>query len=208
MTPFQTYGQTAAPSNMVFPTAAYLQSSQNAAETRARGMEAMGKGIASGIGAAASGYMKYKETKSEVGASEKSYETLKSFLPPEVSSKIDSQIESMNQNPDMSLRDKAAFWKQTKSFLGDAVGQAFQMQKQQKELDARAALQAANEAAQNWRTLQQIDSAENEPFRRQAASMMTSGFGGTSKSSGYGGGKAPGNVSLYGDTPFTFGSHF
>ena len=136
MTPFQTYGQTAAPSNMVFPTAAYLQSSQNAAETRARGMEAMGKGIASGIGSAASGYMKYKETKSEVGAAEKSYETLKSFLPPEVSGQIDSQIESMNQDPDMSLRDKAAFWKQTKSFLGDAVGQAFQMQKQQKELDS------------------------------------------------------------------------
>jgi hypothetical protein len=71
--------------------------------------------------------------KSQVGASEKSYNTLKSFLPPEVQSKFDSEIESLNQDPNASLRDKAAFWDQAKSFIGSATGQAFQMQKQQQD---------------------------------------------------------------------------
>ena len=180
----------------------------NIANITQRGYESMGQGIAGGIKAVGDAYQQYKDTQSEVKASEKSYETMKSFLPEEVRNKFDQEIESMNNSDTTSLRDKAAFWNNAKRFIGSSVDQAFQMQKQKQELDARAALQAANEAAQNWRTLQQIDSAENEPFRRQAASMMTSGFGGTSKSSGYGGGKAPGTVSLYGDTPFTFGSHF
>ena len=132
---------------MMFPTAAYLQASQNAAEMQMRGQEALGKGIAGGIGAAASGYMKYKDTKSEVGAAEKSYQTLKSFLPPEIVSKIDTQIDSMNQDPDLSLRDKAAFWNEAKTFIGNSVGQAFQMQKQKAELDAAAARTAAQIAA-------------------------------------------------------------
>lgn len=168
----------------------------------------MGAGIAGGVNAAVGEYAKYKDVKSSVTASEKAYETLRSFLPKELQFAMDAQIESMGSDTGISLNDKKHFWEQTNAMLGASVKQAMDLQKQQKELDARAGLQAANEAAQNWRTLQQIDSAENEPFRRQAASMMTSGFGGTSKSSGYGGGKAPGNVSLYGDTPFTFGSHF
>lgn len=164
----QQYGQAAPPSNMMFPTAAYLQASQNAAEMQMRGQEALGKGIAGGIGAAASGYMKYKDTKSEVGAAEKSYQTLRSFLPPEMVSVIDAQIDSMNQDPDLSLRDKAAFWNQAKGLIGNSVGQAFQMQKQKAELDAAAARQAAT-----------LEEQRMEPFRKKSAELlynpMTSG---------------------------------
>jgi hypothetical protein len=183
MTPFQTFGAAAPPSNMMFPTAAYLQAAGNAADMRLKGSAALGAGIAEGIGAAASGYMKYKDTKAEVGAAEKSYQTLKSFLPPEVVNQIDNQIESINQDPDVSLRDKAAFWKQTKSFLGDAVGQAFQMQKQQNELNARMAQQQA--AAQTQFDLEQA----RQKYRAQQGSGVNFGLdpisGGPGNNSSY-----------------------
>lgn len=196
------------------PTA-MAQMGQGIAEAGARigqmmqgGYESMGKGLSKGIDTAVGEYAKYKDMNSQVKASEKSYQTLKSYLPPEVQKQFDSQIESMNQDPNLSLRDKAAFWDQAKSFIGTSVGQTFQMQKQKAELDAAMARQQMSEAAQNWRTLENIQSTENEPFRRQAASMMAPGSFGPSKSAGYGGGKAPGGVSLYDNSPFTFGSHF
>lgn len=153
MTPLQTFGANAAPSNMQFPTAAYLQAAGNAAEMRLKGDAALGAGIAQGISGAVGEYTKFKDIKSQVNAAQKSYETLKSFLPKEVVGQIDAQIESMNQDPNLSLRDKAAFWNQTKGFLGESVGQAFQMQKQQNELSNRMALQNAQDAAARDRAL-------------------------------------------------------
>ena len=168
MTPFQTYGQTQAPSNMQFPTAAYLQASQNAADMQMRGMDAMGKGLAGGINTAVNEYSKYKDTQAQVKASEKSYETLKSYLPEEVQKQFDTQIESLNKSDSTSLRDKAAFWDQAKGFIGGAVGQSFAMQKQKAELDAAAARQAA--------TLQEQAMA---PYRQQAASLLANPMTGT-----------------------------
>lgn len=195
--------------------AAMAQMGQGISEAGARigqimqgGYESMGRGLAKGIDAAAEAYAKYKDMSSQVKASEKSYETLKSYLPEEVRNKFDLEIESLNKSDTTSLRDKFAFWDQAKSFIGTSVGQTFQMQKQKAELDAAMARQQAGEAAANWRAWEQLQSAENEPFRRQAASMMTPGSIGPSKSAGYGGGKAPGGVFLYDNTPFTFDSHF
>ena len=134
MTPLQTFGANAAPSNMQFPTAAYLQASQNAAEMRMRGQEALGKGIASGITAAASAYGDYKKMQSSIKASEKGYDTFKDFLDPEVRNGIDAKIEAINKDTSLSLQDKVAFWEQAKGFIGSSINQNFALQKQQNEL--------------------------------------------------------------------------
>ena len=168
MTPLQTFGANAAPSNMQFPTAAYLQASQNAAEMRLKGDAALGAGIAQGISGAVGEYTKFRDMKSQVNAAQKSYETLKSFLPKEVVGQIDAQIESMDQDPNLSLRDKAAFWNQTKGTLGSLMGQGFELDKQQRQLNAAAAKQR-----------EMLDEQAMEPFRRQAASLLANPMTGT-----------------------------
>lgn len=102
MTPYQTFGQTAAPSNMQFPTAAYLQASQNAADMRMRGMESMGKGIAGGISAAAGAFKEYKDDQSKFDATKKLYSAFKDFLPEESRNEIDK----MFSDTSMSVREK------------------------------------------------------------------------------------------------------
>ena len=191
--------------------AAMAQMGQGISEAGARigqimqgGYESMGKGLAKGIDAAASAYGQYKETQSQVKAAEKSYETLKNYLPEDVRKQFDTQIKSLNKSDTTSLRDKAAFWDQAKGFIGMSVGQSFQMNKQKQELDAAMARQQAGEAAANWRAWEQLKSNENQPFRQQAANMMTLGSGGTQKGAGYGQGKQPGQMSLYDTEPVKF----
>ena len=125
----------------------------------------------------------------------------------DVRKQFDTQIESLNKSDSTSLRDKAAFWDQAKSFIGTSVGQSFQMNKQKQELDAAMARQQASEAAANWRAWEQLKSSENQPFRQQAANMMTLGSGGTQKGAGYGQGKQPGQMSLYDTEPYSFNFH-
>jgi hypothetical protein len=143
MTPIQTFGATQAPSNMMFPTAAYLQASQNAAEMQARGMSALGQGLASGITAAAQAYGDYKKMQSGIKASEKAYDTFKDFLDPQVRSSIDQKIEGINKDTSLSMQDKAAFWDQAKGFIGGSINQTYALDKQQKMINALAARQAA-----------------------------------------------------------------
>lgn len=130
--------QGAAPAAMAQMGQGMAEVGANIGRTLQRGYESMGQGIASGVKAVADEYLKYKDMKSQVGAAEKSYNAIKSYLPPEVQKQFDSQIESINKDTNLSLRDKAAFWDQAKSFIGTSVGQAFQNDRQQKELDAAA----------------------------------------------------------------------
>ena len=159
----------------------------NVARTLQGSYESMGKGIASGITAAADAYKQYKNTQSEVKASQKSYETMKSFLPEEVRNKFDQEIESMNNSDTTSLQDKAAFWNQAKSFIGSSVGQAFQMNKQKAELDAAAARMATSEAGATGRTAAQIAAGKEEMAMRL---LYGSGSGGNTSFGG-----APGRSS-------------
>lgn len=158
-----------APAAMAQMGQGILEAGANAARITQAGYESMGKSLAGGINTAVAEYTKYKDMKSQVGASEKSYNTLKSFLPPEVQSKFDSEIESLNQNPNASLRDKAAFWDQAKGFIGSSVGQAFQMQKQKQEMDARMAQQQAGDEEARKRELLRLQ-AEAERFGGPAQS--------------------------------------
>jgi len=168
-----------APEAMKYMGAGILEAGANIGRTIQGGYESMGKSLGEGIKSAASSvagaYTQYKDLKSQVGASEKSYNTLKSFLPKEVQSKFDTEIESLNQDPNASLQDKAAFWDQAKGFIGSSVGQAFQMQKQKAELDAAAVRQAAT-----------LEEERMAPFRKQAASLLNNSMTGTNFGVGQG----------------------
>ena len=106
----------------------------------------MTKGLTSGINAAVGEYVKYKDIKSEVASSEKFYNTIKSFLPKELQGSIDSSIEEINKDPNLSLNDKKNFWDQTKSFLGMSVKQGMDMQKLNAEMQARAGIVGMEQA--------------------------------------------------------------
>ena len=136
----------------------------------------MGAGIAGGVNAAVGEYAKYKDVKSSVTASERAYETLRSFLPKELQFAMDAQIESMGSDTGISLNDKKHFWEQTNAMLGASVKQAMDLQKQQKELDARAALQAAQIASQEGQPMRQAVAGYMFPEERQP-SASTSLFG-------------------------------
>jgi hypothetical protein len=125
------------------------------------GYQALGQGLASGITAAASAYGDHKKMQSSIKASEKGYDTFKDFLDPEVRKGIDTKIEAINKDTSLSLQDKAAFWEQAKGFIGSSINQTYALNKQQKELDARAALQAA-----------QITSQEGQPMRNAVAGYL------------------------------------
>lgn len=119
MTPIQTFGATQAPSNMMFPTAAYLQASQNAAETRARGMEAMGKGIASGISSVAGAYKEYKDDEAKFNATKKMYKLFGGSLDEETRKEFDSFFADTS----LSIREKNAASPAIMQFLGAAQQQ-------------------------------------------------------------------------------------
>lgn len=104
----------------------------------------MRAGISSGINTAVNEYANYQDTKHAVTASEKAYETLRSFLPKELQFAIDAQVESMGSNTPGALNERKYFWDQTKSMLGSAVKQAYDLQRIQKEIDARGKPQVSS----------------------------------------------------------------
>lgn len=139
-----------------------LEAGANIGRITQAGYESLGKGLAGGITAAADAYKQYKDTQSQVKAAEKSYETLKSYLPEQVRNQFDTQIQSMNQSDSTSLRDKAAFWDQAKSFIGSAVGQSMAMQKAEQEQAAAMARTQLGEAGATQRTLLGIQARAEE----------------------------------------------
>jgi hypothetical protein len=142
-----------------------LEAGARIGQTIQSGYESMGKGLASGISSAASSiagaYGDYKKMESGIKASEKAFDTFRSFLSPEVQKSIDDRITEMNKDTSLSLQDKAAFWDQAKAVMGGAINQKFAIDKQQQELDSRARLQAA-----------QIASQEGQPMRNAIASFL------------------------------------
>jgi hypothetical protein len=160
--------QGAAPAAMAQMGQGILEAGARIGQTIQSGYESMGKGLASGITAAADAYGDYKKMQSGIKASEKAYDTFKGFLDPEARKSIDEKIEGVNKDTSLSLQDKAAFWEQAKSFIGGSVNQNFAMQKQKAELDAAAARQAAS-----------IQEQAMAPYRQQAASLLANPMVGT-----------------------------
>jgi hypothetical protein len=120
-----------------------LEAGARIGQTLQGGYESMGKGLAGGISAVAGAYGDYKKMESGIKASEKAFDTFRSFLSPEVQKSIDDRITEMNKDTSLSLQDKAAFWDQAKAVMGGAINQKFAIDKQQQELDARRALNEA-----------------------------------------------------------------
>jgi hypothetical protein len=143
--------QGAAPAAMAQMGQGLSEAGANIGRSLQQGYQSLGQGLAGGISAAAGAYKEYKDLQSQVKGSEKMFKSLKSYLPKDVQTAFDSQIQELNTNG--SLKDKAAFYEQAKSFLGTSVGQTFQMQKQKQELDAAAARQKTSEAAARDRTV-------------------------------------------------------
>jgi hypothetical protein len=133
----------------------FLEAGANIGRSLQSGYESMGKGLAAGITSAASSialmHKQQQDMKSQVKAAEKSYETLKGYLPPEVQQKFDDQIKLLNTSDTTSLRDKAAFWDQAKGFIGSSVAQTMALQKQQQEQAAAMARTMAGEAGATGR---------------------------------------------------------
>jgi hypothetical protein len=173
-----------------------LEAGANIGRSIQGGYESMGRGLAggisSGISAVASAYGDYKKMQSDVKASQKAYETFKNFLDPQTQQQIDSQIESMNKDTTLSLQDKSAFWNQAKTVMGGAINQKFAIDKQQQELNAAAARQAASEAAARDRTVlgaqSQFDIEQlRQKYRAQQSGGVNFGldpFGGGGPSGG------------------------
>ena len=156
-----------------------IEAGANIGRTLQGGYESMGKGIAGGIKAVSDAYGDYKKMQSGVKASEKAFDTFRSFLSPEVQKSIDTRIEEMNKDTSLSLQDKAAFWDQAKAVMGSAINQKFAIDKQQQEINARKAINAFSEGEQTKRTGMQISSQEMMPFRQQAASLLANPMVGT-----------------------------
>ncbi len=148
--------------------AGILEAGARIGQTIQGGYESMGKSIGQGIKAVGEAYGDYKKMESGVKASEKAYETFRGFLEPDVQKSIDDQIAGMKQDTSLSLQDKALFWEQAKGMMGGAINQKFALDKQQRELNAAAARQAAT-----------LEEQTMEPFRKKSAELlynpMTSG---------------------------------
>lgn len=156
--------------------AGILEAGANIGRSLQSGYEALGKGLAAGISSASSSlvsaYSQQKEMKSQVKAAEKSYETLRPYFTPEMRESFDAQVQAMNEDPNLSLRDKAAFWDQTKGTLGNVVSNAFAMQKQKQELDAAMARTQFSEGAATGRTIATLASQESMPARQAALGIL------------------------------------
>jgi hypothetical protein len=139
----QQYGQVAAPSNMMFPTAAYLQAAQGAADMQMRGQEALGKGLAGGINTAVAEYSKYKEDQSKFDATKKLFKAFSGSL----SEDDKKSIQEIFDDTSISTREK--------NFISPAIMQYIGNVQQQKGREKIAEIMIESKEA--------IAAAKNQP---------------------------------------------
>lgn len=120
MTPIQTFGATPAPSNMQFPTAAYLQAAANAADLRTKGMDAIARGIAGGIEKASNLMEAHKEEQAKYNATKKMFDAFSGYL--DESQK--ENIKNIFADTTMSVKEKNALAPILMQFLAASQQQA------------------------------------------------------------------------------------
>ena len=116
------------------------------------GYQAFGEAIGGALKTAAGAYAGYKQQQSQVKAQEKAMDTFMPFLPKEMQQSIGAQREALNNDPNASLADKAAYYGQTMTIAGNAMAQGFQMQQinaNQGAATGRTAMQEAGATARN-----------------------------------------------------------
>jgi hypothetical protein len=119
-----------APAAMGMMGQGILEAGANAARITQAGYESMGKGLASGISAAASAYTEHKNDQAKFDATKKLFSAFEDYLPKQtdpqtgaVTSPMGNKIKSLFADTSMSVREKNAMAPILLSFLGNAQQQ-------------------------------------------------------------------------------------
>ena len=128
--------QNAAPPAMAQMGQGLSQAGAQIGQSIASGYRQAGVSIGEGLTAAIGEFASYQKMKSEVAASQKSYDQVRDYLDPAVRKHIDDQIKEINEDSSLSLQDKAEFWRQTKSNFGAFVSEGFKRQELKAQQDA------------------------------------------------------------------------
>ena len=147
MTPYQ-YGQSAAPSNMAFPTAAYMQAAGNAAGLRAKGMESLGAGIAKGMDAVTAYLKESRDMQSAVKGGEKflSFLGKAGVQSGAFGQDTINEMNAMLSDPSLSVRDKANIIPAMAGQMQNVIKYKNELANQQQLELARAKVAAAQNA--------------------------------------------------------------
>lgn len=172
-----------APAAMAQMGAGMAEVGANIGRTLQGGYESMGKGIASGITAAADAYKQYKDDQAKFDATKKMFKTFSGSLNEDERQGIDEIFADTS----MSVREKNALAPTLMQYLGASQQQKQALEKQKAELDAAAARTATSEAGATGRTAAQIAAGKEEMAMRL---LYGSGSGGNTSFGG-----APGRSS-------------
>jgi hypothetical protein len=157
-----------APAAMSQMGAGLLEAGANIGRTIQGGYESMGKGLASGITAAADAYKQYKEDQAKFDATKKMFKTFSGSLNEQERQGIDEIFADTS----MSVREKNALAPTLMQYLGASQQQKQALEKQKAELDAALARTQFSEGAATGRTAAQIASQEGQPMRQAVAGYM------------------------------------
>ena len=141
--------QGAAPAAMAQMGAGILEAGANIGRTLQGGYESMGKGIASGITAAADAYKQYKDDQAKFDATKKMFKTFSGSLNEDERQGIDEIFADTS----MSVMEKNALAPTLMQYLGASQQQKQALEKQKAELDARMSLQKAGDVSAMDRAL-------------------------------------------------------
>lgn len=141
--------QGAAPAAISQMGAGILEAGANIGRTLQGGYESMGKGISSGITAAADAYKQYKEDQAKFDATKKMFKTFSGSLNEQERQGIDEIFADTS----MSVREKNALAPTLMQYLGASQQQKQALEKQKAELDARMSLQKAGDVSAMDRAL-------------------------------------------------------
>ena len=184
--------QNAAPPAMAQMGQGLSQAGAQIGQSIASGYRQAGVSIGEGLTAAIGEFANYQKMKSEVAASQKSYDQVRDYLDPAVRQHIDNQIKEINEDPGLSLQDKAEFWRQTKSNFGAFVSEGFK--KQEAEQQNRLMLERQQQILENQEKLKRLEiQARAEEFGGPATPTGPTTSGGTGMSGApfYDSGMAP-----------------
>ena len=157
--------------------AGIIEAGANIGRTLQGGYESMGKGIASGITAAADAYVQYKEDQAKFDATKKMVKTFGGSLNEQERQGIDEIFADTS----MSVREKNALAPTLMQYLGASQQQKQALEKQKAELDAMLARTKFSEGAATGRTAAQI-AAEKEQTALKL--LYGSGSGGSTSFGG------------------------
>jgi hypothetical protein len=154
-----------APAAMGMMGQGILEAGANIGRTLQSGYEAMGKGISSGINAAASAYKEYKDDQAKFDATKKMVKVFGGSL----NETQRKELDDIFADTSMSVREKNALAPTLMQYLGVSQQQSQAMAKQQAELDARMKQAVFTEGEQTKRTGMDITSREKQPYRQAIA---------------------------------------